>query len=147
MHVFYRKFSSIMRNFGHVYQLPKLMKGPLCSSKQLKSPIWPKLRSSFLFFLFLLQTFHNWIKNYHSKKIELKTKKRKEKQNYYTHIWEHFFSCWPMFWMSFFETFRILDCSSTFSIRSFSSGTLERVLRDPTMINFFCITANVMGQQ
>lgn len=34
------------------------------------------------------------------------------------------------------------DCWSTFSIRSFISRTFDRVLHDPTIINFFYKTNN-----
>ena len=52
-------------------------------------------------------------------------------------IWEHLLSS-PFWYISFLDTLTIPDCCSTFLMRSFNSGTFDRVLQEPTMISFFC---------
>lgn len=52
--------------------------------------------------------------------------------------WEHLFSS-SWYLISFLERSNIPESSSTLSISSFSSGTFDIVVQEPTMISFFCV--------
>lgn len=72
--------------------------------------------------------------------VAMQRKRKKKLENQKFNFWimeEHFFSSIGRC-ISSPDKLKICPFSVTFSIKRFNNGTLERVLHDPTIINFFC---------